>query len=374
MGKSKIIRVMIVFIALSLPALTCSADSIDEPTKFGSLVVVPAGHFELDRPDQLGGQGTLVLPGAIFEGSVFPTGATDGSALSGNFGLALLFASTGAHTSGSLHTSLAIGPTTESGNYEKMGIYSRVTTSDASTYGKISSNRDAVGVEAQCSYGASILTGRCWAFDAITNVPRGTDGYAIGAEILIANRGSDQPRINDPTSKIGLHLVAGGDAASTAGIVLSAVKGAAWHDALVVKRSAVTGYAMVVRDDVVGTLDPIAAIGINGDAAFREVTLSGSLRRMAMQRDVPATGGRVSIQSSTETEILAPLTRIESANVALPIGKSGAGMRIVCVKRIAHLAVIAPGAVVHGLPDMPCDAGRGHEYAYYPSDGWIQVY
>ena len=231
-----------------------------------------------------------------------------------------------------------------------------------------------MGVESQCSFSATIQTGRCWAFDSITTVPTGTDGYAVGDEISIVNHGSDQPSINHPSTKIGLHLVAGGDAPSTAGIVLSAVKGVHWHDALVVKRSAVSDYAVVVRDDAVGTFDPVASISMSGDAAFHDVAMSGALRRGGAQRDVPTTGGRVAIQMNTDTEILAPNGSIDAVRVSLPVGRPGADLRILCVGRISHLGVSAPGAAIHGLSDMPCEPGRGHEYSYYPVDGWIQIY
>jgi hypothetical protein len=369
--SARAVSVLLAFVA----SVATAGECIPEPTPPLSLRVIPAGHYRLtDSGENFDPQGTVVLPGAVFSGPIFPAGETDGSALSGTFGFSLLSASSAGRTSGTLHTSLAIGATGDFGNYEKMGIYSRVVTVDGSIYGKKPSNRDAVGIESQCSFSAGIQSGRCWAYDAITNVPEGTDGYAVGQEILIANRGSDQPRINQRTTKIGLHLVSGGDASSTAGILLSASNGARWHDALVIKRSAVLDYAVVVRDDSADMLDPIASIAVTGDASFHDLALTGVFRRGAAQRDVPRSGDRVLISATTDTEILAPKTRIASASVWLPPSRPGVNMRILCVESIEHLTVSAEGAPVHGQSDIPCSPGRGHEFIYYPSDGWIQSY
>jgi hypothetical protein len=337
--------------------------------------MVPQGHYRLTSDSGIStSMRSVLLPGAVFTGPAFPPGETDGAALSGEFGFSLLSASTAGGNSGTLHASLAVGASREAIDYEKMGIYARVVTSDGSVYGRIHANRDAVGVESQCSFSAAIQTGRCWAFDSITGVPRGTDGYAVGDEIMISNFGGDQPAINQSNSKIGLHLVAGGDRPATAGIILSAARGGRWHDALVVKRSAVSEYAVVVRDDSETTFEPITAISMAGDAMFHDVLVRGALRRVGAQRDVPEQGGLVSIGPGVDTEIVAPGSDIESARVALPVGQAGAGLRILCVARIAHLAVTSIGGSVHGQNVMPCAPGMGHEYAFYPSDGWIQIY
>jgi hypothetical protein len=355
-----------------------AGDVSSDPGAFAEtngFTLIPPGRYRMaGGPQTFESTGTLVLPGATFAGPVYPAGETDGVALSGGFSFSVLSAVHSAKTAGTLHASLAIGATQEAGDYEKMGIYSRVVTSDGSVYGNQISNRDAVGVESQCRFSDSIQSGRCWAFDSVTTVPKGTDGYAVGEEITIANDGSDQPEINHPTSKIGLHLVAGGNIFSTAGIVFTGSKNALWHDGIVFKRSAVAGYAIVVRDDTVSTADPIASIGMAGDAVFHDVTATGVFRHAAAQRDTPESGQLISIQPNIDTEILVPTVRIESARVALPPGRSGADLRILCTGRISHLTILATSAPVHGLRDMPCEPGRGHQFSYNPTDGWIQIF
>ena len=91
-------------------------------------------------------------------------------------------------------------------SYEKAGIYVRINQADPSDNAN-GYLKDGVGIESQAQCVSGNMVCRVWAFDSITTVNTGTDGYASGMELTLTNNGSDQPSIGTSTSKNGIHIV-----------------------------------------------------------------------------------------------------------------------------------------------------------------------
>jgi hypothetical protein len=105
---------------------------------------------------------------------------------------------------------------------------------------------------------AGNMTGRAWAFDSITTVPAGADGYASGMELEMNNSASDQPLTATNTTKNGIHLVGEGSFGGTAGLTFDGK----WHDGVVCGST-------VISSDCVRVW--------NGVAALAEMTAAGQV-------------------------------------------------------------------------------------------------
>lgn len=120
--------------------------------------------------------------------------------------------------------------------YEKAGLIIQAKTNDPSTGGI---DRDMVGIDSRATIVAANPSGRVWggAFQGI--IEAGGDGRIVAVELSVVNGGDDQPLINQNDSKIGLHIVAGGNGAS-AGIQFTG-SGGGFHKMLYAEPANILG-------------------------------------------------------------------------------------------------------------------------------------
>lgn len=167
-----------------------------------------------------------------------------------------------------------IPQTSGTASYEKAGLYVRTQSADPSDYtnGYL---KDAVAVEGQARTVAGCMLCRVWAWNSVTTVVPGSDAYASGMELMMNNNGSAQPLVNQPTSKNGIHLVAGGSFQSTGAVVLASVNGQRWTDGLVVATNTVANNALSVRDLTGQTPVDIASISNTGTVDALKLSVKG---------------------------------------------------------------------------------------------------
>lgn len=98
--------------------------------------------------------------------------------------------------------------TSSTGSYQKGPIYARMTHNEQSIYSPSFIGKDAVGVESQVIL-ETTTNGRAWTYHGLAELPTGKDGYLVGVEIEILNRGSteDDPQ-DEQLSKAGFMAVA----------------------------------------------------------------------------------------------------------------------------------------------------------------------
>ena len=227
------------------------------------LTTVRVGSYILSGGITVPAGGTMVFEAgsAVSGGSI--SAIADGSALVGNSGW-LVGRAMGQSANEFAIVAQGVVPVTLSPNgYEKAAIYSRMSCSDPSNY-SLNYLRDCVGVESQAVINSGNLLGRAWAYDSITTVPAGADGYASGMELSVLNSGSDQPLTATNTTKNGVHLVGGGSYGGTAAELIEGL----WHDG-VVCGGTISGDC--VRVYYLG--NTVASIGASGAANFTSISL-----------------------------------------------------------------------------------------------------
>lgn len=117
----------------------------------------------------------------------------------------------GAAYEGLIALQVRILPSNSPASYEKNVSLTQCVTTDPSDYQR-GILRDACAHDFRATVGdesAPIQTGRAWATYHEAKVAPGSDGLAIGAEIGLANFGSDQPLLDTTTSKYNSLYVAG---------------------------------------------------------------------------------------------------------------------------------------------------------------------
>jgi hypothetical protein len=121
-------------------------------------------------------------------------------------------------------------------NYEKAGLIIQAKTNDPST---LTIHRDMVAADLRGMIVPTNPSGRVWGVNAQAIIQAGGDGYALAAEFGIVNGGSDQPAVNTITSKYVLHLIAGGNGA-TSGIMFTG-SGGGFHKGIFMNPADILG-------------------------------------------------------------------------------------------------------------------------------------
>lgn len=123
--------------------------------------------------------------------------------------------------------------------YEKCGLLIISQTADISDYtAGATVYRDTVGIDARGYIHSSNTLGRAWGgYSEARIVAGGTgDGYLVGHEVYVINNGVSQTAVSTSTTKVGIHLVADGSAATTVAIYLnnnnSQTGAGQWHKGL----------------------------------------------------------------------------------------------------------------------------------------------
>ena len=117
-------------------------------------------------------------------------------------------------------------------NYEKAALLAIARTADPSTYQGTQCDkcRDVLGADVRGQIVGNNLTGRAWGLFSGAFIDPGSDGFLVGAEIVIENNASnDQPLVDQITSKYGIKVISSRNEGTVA-IFLEGGEGRAiWH-------------------------------------------------------------------------------------------------------------------------------------------------
>lgn len=223
-----------------------------------------------------------------FQGG-YPGGAVDppSYALS-PFALSQYATTPGTHIP--LHVQLGVGVTGATTSYEKDAIRGWCETQDPSTATIL---KDCVGVAGYGWIGTQNKNGRTWGLYGEGRARAGGgDGLVYGAELAIFNDGSDQPSIDQATSKYAAFLTTSGSSPATAAIFLTRGAGSTFHHGLIANPGIIKGdpgdsFIKLVNTFQVapdGSLaigytppNPVAKLDVSGLSVFRNSPNSGPL-------------------------------------------------------------------------------------------------
>jgi hypothetical protein len=229
-------------------ALTAAGTAVGD---YGIIQLQPGSYYVSGTPTL----NNVMLEGSDATFSASVPGVTDLATLDKtNKWSAVKFTTAGTAVAGSANqqgTSLqgVFTATSSQVSYQKNLLYLRGLSYDPSdTVTPIT--RDVVISSHQGFVANTNATARLWASHSLAQINTGGgDGLVYGHEIEVYNYGTSQATVGTNTSKYGLHVVAGGDAVSTAGIYInrkSTHTGNYWESGIYINDTAVNTSAIMV--------------------------------------------------------------------------------------------------------------------------------
>ncbi len=158
-----------------------------------------------------------------------------------------------------------VAVTNSGASYEKSLHISQIVTHDPSDYSQ-GITRDACADDCRGSIAPFNLTGRVWGAYSDAVVQPLSDGLAIGKETGIENHGSDQPLVDQATSKYGHLITSKGAKPATAGIYLTAGK---YHHGMVMRNDSLTDGGALITLFKAGTNTPLFQVNAQGELIIK---------------------------------------------------------------------------------------------------------
>lgn len=260
----------------------------------GGTIFVPTGKYLLNSTIYSSGADTWQLAGNVImtgAGGIDANtngGATTGPTLGGMFHqFSEVADNTGFFYSGIVQNS------SQGSNFIIVRMVNASTTGAGS-----------VCIETQPYVQAGATGAATWGYHTLTTIPPDSDGFNIGMEIEIHNEGLSTGVINEPTAKIGHHIVARGTVNSTAAIYVNKANSSAetgvWNDGFIIGSGAVNsaGAALAIRNFAGSTPVDVASIKMDGSATFTNVAASGTVTIGSVTTGGVAEGYSLSTSSS----------------------------------------------------------------------------